>query len=435
MFILKNEGVKKLLRLSLKKEHDPYAHFEGLNLPNGLSVFAKELDVPWICVGFVCHVGAREDPVGRQGMAHLVEHLTAANVRNWTYSHFQSQLKALAVQANFGEVNYLATKYSLFLPALEDGLEEALTLFGEMLLAARLTRGIEAEKADTMREYARDYPFEEKRIWKLVGQQALFENHPRLRRYDTALGNPDEVNACAESEIQAFYDQYYTPHNISVVSIGHISPQEMREALQKSPFGASKAGNRNTLPAPFSVQPPQKQELMITLSDLSTLSFSQAECEFRWALPATVDYAQLWLFMRLLKTRLTQVLRYLQRFTYKVEVSSVTYQDCRNLCISVEVPSDAVRQTQEILWQVLGTLEEHEKSFDETRNAIINELICSDCSGRGIGRLVMKDLEVHQRLISFQDAIQDLEQVSFSQIVQLAAYLSPERQFRLIIQP
>jgi predicted Zn-dependent peptidase len=136
--------------------------------------------------------------------------------------------------------------------------------------------------------------------------------------------------------------------------------------------------------------------------------------------------------MRLLKTRLTQVLRYRQRFTYTVGVSSVTYQDCRNFCISVEVPPDAVRQTQEILWQVLGTLEEHD--FDETRNAIINELICSDCSGRGICRLVMKDLEVHQRLIFFQDAIQDLEQVSFSQIVQLAAYL-PERQFRLIIQP
>ncbi|HEY7417184.1 MAG TPA: hypothetical protein VH593_18500 [Ktedonobacteraceae bacterium] len=37
--------------------HDPNAHIQHEILPNGLSVFAKEVDAPWIYGGFVCHVG------------------------------------------------------------------------------------------------------------------------------------------------------------------------------------------------------------------------------------------------------------------------------------------------------------------------------------------------------------------------------------------
>jgi predicted Zn-dependent peptidase len=368
-------------------------------------------------------------------MAHLVEHLVSENVRGWTYPDLKRRMKALAVQTGFGEVNYRTSTYRLFLPDVAAILDEALSLFGEMLLTARLTRGIESEKAIIIHEYATEYPFDEMRVWKFAGQQALFENHPRLNHYETALGNPDEVNQCSGPEIQTFYDQYYVPGNLSVVSVGHRSLQAIAEALQKNSFGASKAGDRNILPVPFLVQPPRKQEMRITLSDLSTLSFSQAGCEFRWALPGTCDAYQLWLFKEMLEILLTQELRYERGLTYDVEVSSVNYQDSYHLCISLEVPPDAVEQTQEILWQVLGDMHSNEERFHETRTTKINRLACSDWSGRELVDLAMKDLEVSQRLISFQEVIHHLEEISFSQIVQLAASLTPQRQFRLIVQP
>src|SRR5256885_15115644 len=65
------EVERERARAGMPLRYDPYANFQSGILPNGLSISVKELDTPWIYVGFVCYAGAKEDPAGRDGMAHL----------------------------------------------------------------------------------------------------------------------------------------------------------------------------------------------------------------------------------------------------------------------------------------------------------------------------------------------------------------------------
>src|SRR5579884_561519 len=83
--------------------HDLYADFHVEHLENGLSLHVKEYpNVSWFYAGVVFHAGAREDPVGRSGLAHLVEHVIGENVHPSTFSQLESAFKALGGSACFG---------------------------------------------------------------------------------------------------------------------------------------------------------------------------------------------------------------------------------------------------------------------------------------------------------------------------------------------
>jgi predicted Zn-dependent peptidase len=338
----------------LPLKHDPYANFQCETLPNGLSISAKELDTPWIYVGFVCHVGAKEDPPGRDGMSHLIEHLVSENVEGFSsYKELDNYVKSLGGYGSFGSTDYLGTCFHFFLPDEETALTSALALFGQMLITAHLTRGVEKEKAIITREFHAEYPFRQAHAWKLASKQALFASHPRLRGFSTPLGTPEAFQQCTIEELQAFYDRYYVPSNIGVVSIGNLSLHCLVDALKKSPFGQQKPGQRNPLAAPFDPLPPQNHECAIHLSEWSNLSYSAAQCEFTWALPTRFDNACLLLFRRLLEEQLTHEIRQLRGFTYDIAVGGRYYQDCQDLIITIETPPEAIPTVHEIVEDVL----------------------------------------------------------------------------------
>ena len=80
--------------------HDSYAGFHHLVLPNGLTLSVQERpEVSWFYTGVVIHAGAREDPKGRQELAHLVEHLVSENVAGMTFPQLEQRLKTLGARS------------------------------------------------------------------------------------------------------------------------------------------------------------------------------------------------------------------------------------------------------------------------------------------------------------------------------------------------
>jgi predicted Zn-dependent peptidase len=414
--------------------HDPYANFQSETLPNGLSISVKELDTPWIYVGFACHAGAKEDPIGRDGMAHLVEHLVSENVEGFSYETLDQYIRSLGGYGSFGTTGYLGTSYHLFLPDEETALTVALSLFGQMLITAQLTRGIEEEKMIATREFHAAYPFRQAHTWKVASRQALFAPHTRLSGFSRPLGTPEEFQQCTAEELQTFYDRYYIPSNMSVVSIGHLSREHLAEALQKSLFGRHKPGQRNPLAIPFAPVPPHPHECEIHLSEWSHLSYTQAHCEFTWVLPTGFDDVSLWLFRHLLEEQLTRELRLLRGFTYDVTVHGSYYQDCQDITVTVETPAEAIPTIQEIIGDMIDQSLD-EETFHGVKQGIMNGLLRPDLSGEELLDLAMDHLIADQRLCSFSEQFGRVVKVTFEQMQEIAAYLIPERQFRLIMRP
>lgn len=417
---------------------DVYAHFQVEVLDNGLSVYFKQWPVPvsWMYAGMIIHAGAREDPPGREGLAHLVEHVVGENIDGLTFSQLNKRVEALGGWGSFGTTSYLASKYTFHVPSVQKSIHEAFSLFGHMLLQGKLIRRIEEEKLVILREYDRKYGHQEGRKWSLRGRPYLFEQHPRLHSYASAIGIPDEFLLSTQEEIQQFYDTYYTPRNMSLVCIvnSEISKRTLLALLQETPFAMQKPGQRTSIPPAFTPGLPKKQEQFLHLCEFSQVATSAA-CTFEWVLPLRFTKTCVQILEDMLEEALMEELRYKQSLTYEVSVGSEYYQDCRVLSIHFEIPPTAVETAKEVLWRVLRSVPHAQEPFLAAKRERINCIYRMDYNGNDLLETVIGDLEDYHRLIPFTEELRMLECTQFSDVVDLADYLTPERQFCYILLP
>jgi predicted Zn-dependent peptidase len=417
--------------------HDVYDGFEQLTLPNGLTIYCKEQpDVNWFYAAMVIHAGAREDSPGREGLAHLVEHLVGENVSGLTFPQLEKRFEALGGYGWFGTTGYLSTKYKFHLPNKEKNVQEAFSLFGQMLLMGQLTQKIEEEKAIILHEYHRRYEHNEARAWSLQGRPFLFEEHPRLKTFDSAIGIAEEFMPITYEEVQGFYDHYYVPYNMSLLCLGPMTMQTILHLLQQTPFSVQKPGQRTSPSAAFSLRSPRIHEKTVRLSDFSTLTQSTAACSFEWVLPLCFTRHIVRIFCDMLEELLTEELRYKRGMTYGVDVTNEYWQDCRTLSISFEVPPDARETAKTTVTQLLRSIPDHAyERFLEAKREWLACIYRMDYSGYQLLNAGITDLEQHHRLIPFLEEITHIEQTTFDHIVDLALYLTPERQFSFFQVP
>lgn len=416
--------------------HDLYANFQQDTLANGLSVYSKEWpNVNWFYTGVIVHAGARKDPPQREGLAHLLEHMVTENVEGFTFSQLENRFAELGGWGSFGTTSYLATKYTFHFPANISHIQEALTLFGKMLLLGKITRQIEEEKAVVVREYHRKYEHEYARTWALQGRPFLFEGHPRLQTFDAAIGVLDEFMASSAQEMQTFYDTYYVPRNISLICIGPLTRHTLFQLLRKTPFSTLKSGQRTNIPPAFSPQPSRKQETIVHLSEFSALAGAQAKLTYEWVIPLHFTRYSVCLLCDLIEKILADELRYKRGIIYIVDANYEFWQDCRTLRIHMEIPPAARAMVQDLLWYVLGSLHQANEQFLAVKQERIHCIYRMDYSGYDLLQAAIADLENYHRLVPFSEELQQCKQTTFQHILDLAAYLTPQRSFCFVLEP
>ncbi|MBI5816885.1 MAG: insulinase family protein [Candidatus Yonathbacteria bacterium] len=137
---------------------DPYAEFETAVLPNGLTVHAAHWSGrPWEAMGFLVHTGAEHDPIGLEGLAHFVEHMVSKNA-SIPYKDIKTFFVGSGGSVDLGTTGYPYTHYRFFVPADKNILAGAFSIFGHMLLSAKLERFIERERQVIVGEFHRRYP-------------------------------------------------------------------------------------------------------------------------------------------------------------------------------------------------------------------------------------------------------------------------------------
>ena len=90
---------------------DPYAELQRFQLSNGLSVYLGTWNRPWLKAAMMVHSGAREDPEGKEGTAHFLEHLLIENVQPWTYETARQYFQRFGGSAVFGKTYYDGASY------------------------------------------------------------------------------------------------------------------------------------------------------------------------------------------------------------------------------------------------------------------------------------------------------------------------------------
>ncbi len=258
--------MRKILLATLAMAIAPIAQAQQVpvtsyTLANGMEVVVIEDHRAPIVTHMVWYrVGAADEPVGKSGIAHFLEHLMFKGteaVPDGTFSE--------VIEANGGDDNaFTSQDYTAYYQQVA---VDRLPLMMEM--EADRMRGLILDDAAMLTE--RDVVLEERALrtdsdpGSLFSEQrdaAQFLNHP----YGTpVIGWPDEVNALTLQDALDFYQRFYAPNNAILVVAGDVQPEDVLALAEQyyGPLTPSDGIAKRLRPQ----EPPQRAERRITYRD------------------------------------------------------------------------------------------------------------------------------------------------------------------------
>ena len=180
-------------------------------LTNGLQVAIVEDDTrPVVTCQIAYRVGSSHEAPGRQGMAHLVEHL--AVVRSFLESFYLLDAPHSNASTSKDGTKYYATVPKAQLDMLIASFAWGMTRFDVSQEAFDL------EKEVVLGEWARSANSARRLLYRKLYAR-MFAGHPY--RYDI-LGHRDTIKTFTLEQATAFHKRYYVPNNACLVIVGDV---------------------------------------------------------------------------------------------------------------------------------------------------------------------------------------------------------------------
>lgn len=235
-------------------------------LENGLKVLIiEEHKAPVATFQVWYRTGARDEPAGKSGLSHLLEHMMFKGTTKYGPSVFSN-----TVQKNGGTDNAYTTK--------------DYTVYFELFSSDRIALSIDLE-ADRMRNLLlepkevlseRQVVMEERRLrYEDDPQSSLFEEvaaaafkvHPYRR---PVIGWMSDLGAIERTDLYDYYNANYSPNNAVIIIVGDVNADEIfskvRSSFEHIPSGPPKKSI-------VSVEPAQRGEKRVVLQKEAELPF------------------------------------------------------------------------------------------------------------------------------------------------------------------
>jgi predicted Zn-dependent peptidase len=277
-------------------------------LGNGLKfIVLEQHQAPVISFMTYCNIGAADEPDGQTGVAHFLEHLAFKGTETIGTVNYLEEKIALdqldrlfdqiqgakaagqdssALQAEFetwqkkaasyvkqNELGQIieqaggvglnattstdATRYFYSLPS--NKLELWMALESDRFLHPVFREFYEEKQVilEERRMRVENDPVGE--LFEAV-QDKAFQVHPYQR---PVIGYSEDIRNLTRQNVRDFFEQYYTPENITVAIVGDVDPSEVKRLAQLY-FGRFSQGSLNLPQLP--VEPPQTQFQTVTLT-------------------------------------------------------------------------------------------------------------------------------------------------------------------------
>lgn len=204
-------------------------------------------------------VGAADEPEGKSGVAHFLEHLMFKG----TPSHPDAAFSRIVAERGGRENAFTSQDYTAYYQRVaREHLRLVMELEADRMANLVLSdEDIVAEREVVLEERRSRTDNDPARQLSEEMSAALYRSHPYGR---PIIGWEHEIRALNRADAIEFYDTYYTPNNAILIVAGDVTPDEVR-ALATDVYGKverrAEPGKR-ARPA----EPPQRAERRIILA-------------------------------------------------------------------------------------------------------------------------------------------------------------------------
>lgn len=205
-------------------------------LPNGLRYAVRRNGAPpcQVSIRVAIDAGALNETDDERGFAHLIEHLTFRQSRNFAsgeaIAYFQRLGTSFGIDTN-AQTSPTQTIYQIDLPGadrprLDDVMLRIAGMIREPALSAEnLTADLPIVLAERRERQGPD-----QRIANQT-QEVLYAGQPLANR--SPIGTVEALEAATPDAVRAFHDRWYRPENAVVVVVGDADPQMLAAMVER----------------------------------------------------------------------------------------------------------------------------------------------------------------------------------------------------------
>jgi predicted Zn-dependent peptidase len=228
---------------------------EKTKLGNGLEVVLHEDHrTPIVSVNLWYHVGSKDEPSGKNGFAHLFEHVMFQGSKHVAEDTYFKYLEAAGATDVNGTTNTDRTNYFETVPS--NRLELALWLESDRMgfLLDHADQDTFSSQRDVVKnERRQSYENQPYGLVLQYEREAVFPaDHPY---HYLTIGTPKDLDAASLGDVQSFFRTWYVPNNATLVVAGDIDKKKTLELVEKyfGPIPQRKLPDRKP-PAPVKLE-------------------------------------------------------------------------------------------------------------------------------------------------------------------------------------
>ena len=251
---------------------DTAGHSHGQSLGDGPIISDFRLDngmevvvIPDHRAPVVTHMvwyrnGSADDPLGKSGIAHFLEHLMFKGTKNHRQGEFSEMVAELGGQENaFTSNDYTA----YFQRVAKEHLAVMMGFEADRMTNLVLTDEVVAPERDVVLEERRMRTDSDpsSQLNEAV-QAALFTHHPYGK---PIIGWMHEIEDLGREDALAYYGRFYTPENAILIVAGDVTEDEVRKLAEASYGKIPARGERPIRRRPREPEP--RAERLVKLSD------------------------------------------------------------------------------------------------------------------------------------------------------------------------
>jgi zinc protease len=250
-----------ILALSIFSTPAGAAQVTTFSLDNGLDVVVLEDHRAQVVVHMVWYrVGAADDPPGKSGIAHFLEHLLFKGTDDLEAGEFS----AIVTQNGGSDNAFTSFDYTAYFQRVaSDRLELMMKMEADRMRDLRMTEeDVATERKVVLEERSQRVDSNPGSLFREQRQAAQYLNHP----YGIpVIGWRHEMEQLNRDDAFAFYQRYYAPNNAILIVAGDVDPEEVRALAEKhyGPLAATADLPERDRPR----DPPQLSERRLAFAD------------------------------------------------------------------------------------------------------------------------------------------------------------------------
>jgi zinc protease len=202
----------------------PPIAYKARKLKNGLTVYAlRDTSTPNVLVSVWYEVGAKHDPAGRSGFAHLFEHILSRKTVNMPYNMINKLTEDVGGVRN-ASTSWDRTNYYETVPARY--LETMLWTHAERMARPVVDAEVFEKERNVVKEELRQRvlapPYG--RLFSFVSIDNAWDRMPHRR---PTIGSIADLDAAKLEDARAFHEAFYGPDTATVIVSGNFDEAQL----------------------------------------------------------------------------------------------------------------------------------------------------------------------------------------------------------------